>query len=63
MTGPGVFDMKAGMVQGWDALSMVSAHPEGYCGMLLTTDEETGSMASRDLIAEAITNAEAVFVL
>lgn len=63
MTGPGVFDMKAGVVQGWSALAHVGARAEGAIGMLLTTDEETGSMASRDLIADAIAECEAVFVL
>ena len=63
MTGPGVFDMKAGVVQGWAALAMTAARADGPVGMLLTTDEETGSLASRGLIAEAIGNCEAVFVL
>jgi len=59
MTGPGVFDMKAGIVQALAALSMTSAQD---CGLLLTTDEETGSHASRGVIAHAITNARAVLV-
>lgn len=59
MTGPGVFDMKAGIVQALAALSMTSAKD---CGLLLTTDEETGSHASREVIADAITNARAVLV-
>ena len=63
MTGPGVFDMKAGVVQGWAALASIGAHSSGPIGMLLTTDEETGSLASRDLIADAIGQCEAVFVL
>jgi glutamate carboxypeptidase len=63
MTGPGVFDMKAGVVQGWAALALTAARADGPVGMLLTTDEETGSLASRALIAEAIENCEAVFVL
>ena len=63
MTGPGVFDMKAGVVQGWAALAHAGARAQGPIGMLLTTDEETGSLASRDLIADAITECEAVFVL
>ncbi len=63
MTGPGVFDMKAGVVQGWSALARIGARSDGPVGMLLTTDEETGSLASRDLIAEAITACEAVLVL
>lgn len=63
MTGPGVFDMKAGIVQGWSALAHLGATTDGPIGMLLTTDEETGSLASRALITEAITDCEAVFVL
>ncbi len=59
MTGPGVFDMKAGIVQALAALSMTSARD---CGLLLTTDEETGSHASRGVIADAITSARAVLV-
>ena len=63
MTGPGVFDMKAGVVQGWAALALAGARTDGPIGMLLTTDEETGSLNSRDLIADAITACEAVLVL
>lgn len=63
MTGPGVFDMKAGVVQGWAALTLAGARADGPVGMLLTTDEETGSLSSRDLIADAITNCQAVLVL
>jgi glutamate carboxypeptidase len=63
MTGPGVFDMKAGVVQGWSALARIAARSEGPIGMLLTTDEETGSLASRGLIDDAITACEAVLVL
>ena len=63
MTGPGVFDMKAGVVQGWAALAMAGARSDGSIGMLLTTDEETGSLASREVIADAIADCQAVFVL
>lgn len=59
MTGPGVFDMKAGIVQALAALSLTTAHD---CGLLLTTDEETGSHASRGVIADAIAQARAVLV-
>lgn len=62
LRGPGVFDMKAGIVQGWAALALADAS-EDEVGMLLTTDEETGSLASRGVIASSIANAEAVFVL
>lgn len=63
MTGPGVFDMKAGVVQGWSALARIAARADGTIGMLLTTDEETGSLTSRTLIAEAISACQAVLVL
>lgn len=54
--GPGVFDMKAGLVQGLWALRALretgSAAPP--VTFLLTSDEETGSLTSRELIeAEA----------
>jgi glutamate carboxypeptidase len=63
ITGPGVFDMKAGVVQGWAAIKESGITESSGVGMLLTTDEETGSHASRELIAAAITNAKAVIVL
>jgi glutamate carboxypeptidase len=63
MTGPGVFDMKAGIVQGWAALALAEVDEVSGVGMLLTTDEETGSHASRTVIADAIAHAEAVLVL
>jgi len=63
MTGPGVFDMKAGIVQGWAALALAEVDDDSGVGMLLTTDEETGSHASRAVIADAIAHAEAVLVL
>jgi len=66
MRGPGVFDMKTGVVQGWAALASVAqTHPDvsDRVGMLLTTDEETGSATSRPVIARAIACARAVLVL
>jgi len=63
LRGPGVFDMKAGVVQGWAALTLAGVRADSGIGMLLTTDEETGSLASRELIADAIAEAEAVLVL
>ncbi|MBM3669051.1 MAG: M20 family metallopeptidase [Actinobacteria bacterium] len=62
MRGPGVFDMKTGVVQGWAALASVGEQ-SSRVGMLLTTDEETGSATSRPLIDDAIRNARAVLVL
>ncbi len=63
MRGPGVFDMKAGVVQGWAALALAGVTEDSGVGMLLTTDEETGSLTSRGLISAAIEAAEAVLVL
>jgi len=63
MRGPGVFDMKAGVVQGWAALALAEVREDAGVGMLLTTDEETGSLASRGVIADASADADAVLVL
>ena len=61
--GPGVFDMKAGIVQGLAAMGALDrAHRDGV-GMLLTSDEEIGSGTSRDLIEAMAAHATAVFVL
>jgi glutamate carboxypeptidase len=49
-TGPGVCDMKAGIVQMLAALGML-ADTSGI-GVLLTCDEESGSFSSRQLIEE-----------
>jgi glutamate carboxypeptidase len=63
LRGPGVFDMKAGVVQGWAALALAGVAEADGVGMVLTTDEEIGSHASRDVIAAAAARAEAVLVL
>ncbi len=63
VTGPGVFDMKLGVVQGWAAIKESGITKSNGVGMLLTTDEETGSHASRELIAQSIENAKAVIIL
>ena len=60
-TGPGVVDMKAGIVQAVLALSALGA-PEGV-RLLVTTDEEVGSPSSRALIEDAAAGLEAVLVL
>ena len=57
--GPGVFDMKAGFVQALYALKGV----EGPVALIATTDEETGSFASRELIKKLSSTAKAVLVL
>lgn len=61
LSGPGVFDMKAGVVQGLHALAALGA-PAG-AGMLLTTDEELGSPSSRVLIEQVAQACSAVLVL
>lgn len=59
--GPGVFDMKAGLVQGLSALTGLGGL-DGI-GLLLTTDEEVGSPTSQALIEETARRAQAVLVL
>jgi glutamate carboxypeptidase len=59
LRGPGVFDMKAGFVQALFALKGI----EGSIALVATTDEETGSFASRALIKELSSRAKAVLVL
>ncbi|HZS15694.1 MAG TPA: M20 family metallopeptidase [Candidatus Dormibacteraeota bacterium] len=61
LTGPGVFDMKAGIVQGFFALAALD--DPGGVEILLDADEETGSASSRDAIAEAARRVDAVLVL
>jgi glutamate carboxypeptidase len=50
-TGPGVFDMKAGVVQAIGALSTLPSL-EGL-SMLLTVDEELGSPTSKELVLDS----------
>lgn len=60
-TGPGAFDMKAGIVQGLFALA-ACGDPSGV-RILLTSDEETGSHSSEELIQDAARDVGAVLVL
>jgi glutamate carboxypeptidase len=60
-TGPGAFDMKAGLVQGLHALSLL-ADLTGV-RVLVTTDEEVGSPTSRELIEKTAAGAQAALVL
>jgi glutamate carboxypeptidase len=62
LRGPGVFDMKAGVVQAWAALALCGLDEDSGVGMLLTSDEETGSLASQTLIADSTVGTEAVLV-
>jgi glutamate carboxypeptidase len=59
--GPGVFDMKAGLVQAFHALAALPS-PDGVC-VLITGDEEVGSPSSRALIEESARGRAAAFVL
>ena len=64
--GPGVFDMKAGIVLGMlavRALQASGAAPPVRVVMLLTTDEETGSATSRPLLEAEARGSAAVLVL
>lgn len=63
MRGPGVFDMKTGVVQAIGALSLLGLDAASGVGLLLTTDEEIGSGCSRTVIEDAARDAEAVLVL
>jgi glutamate carboxypeptidase len=59
-SGPGVFDMKAGIVQALTAIALV-ADPSRV-SLLLTCDEETGSATSRSLIEEEASHVAVVLV-
>ncbi len=64
--GPGVFDMKAGLVQGLFALSALRAlgrSPRRPVVFLATPDEELGSRASRAVIEAEARRAAAALVL
>ncbi len=66
-TGPGVFDMKAGIVQMFHALAMLPlsdlATGSGGVAVVLTADEELGSQTSRRLIEDTARGARAALVL
>ena len=59
-TGPGCFDMKAGVVQAFHALTTLD-DLDGI-EVLLTTDEELGSQTSRHLVEEGARRAQAALV-
>lgn len=65
--GPGVFDMKAGLVVALEALALVASRGPAAAvsgvAMLVTGDEEVGSQTSRALIEEVAAPAGAVLVL
>ena len=60
-TGPGVFDMKAGFVQALYSLANID-NAKDKIALIATTDEETGSITSKDLINRVSKAAEAVLV-
>jgi len=60
-TGPGVFDMKAGFIQALYSLVGIE-HLENQIALVATTDEETGSATSKDLIARLAKAADAILV-
>ena len=60
--GPGVFDMKAGIVLIWAALQALGTLSRPVT-VLLTSDEEVGSPSSRELIEKEAMRAKAVLVL
>lgn len=64
VTGPGVFDMKAGLVQFLWAVRALDAAglPRPAIRLLLNGDEEIGSPASRPVIEEAASGARAALV-
>ena len=68
-TGPGAFDMKAGIVQMFHALSVLdlAAAANGSSGggvaVLLTCDEELGSPTSRQLVEDTARGARAALIL
>jgi glutamate carboxypeptidase len=58
--GPGTFDMKAGFIQALYAIKDLALDQIALIG---TTDEETGSQTSKDLIKRVSAKADAVLVL
>jgi glutamate carboxypeptidase len=65
LRGPGVFDMKAGIVQAVHAVRIMrdSGIDPSRVSMLFTADEEIGSKTSRGLVEEMARNVDAVLVL
>src|ERR1700694_5178475 len=61
VTGPGSYDMKAGIVEA--AFALEHARPKRPVVVLSTSDEEIGSASSRALIEETARQAAAVLVL
>lgn len=65
LTGPGVFDMKGGLVQALAAIRAVLEGPAAGAATIVlavTSDEETGSRTSRPLIEELARESDVVLV-
>ena len=60
VSGPGCYDMKAGFIQALYAMRNIDFD---RVALIATTDEETGSATSRDLIEQVSKSAKAVLVL
>ena len=58
--GPGIYDMKAGFIQALYAMKDLDLN---QVALIATTDEETGSATSRELIEKVSKQAKAVLVL
>lgn len=65
-SGPGTVDMKAGIVTALTAVELASSSGRSLAGdvtLLITSDEETGSSASREIIEELAGRHDRVLVL
>ena len=66
LCGPGVYDMKAGIAIAMLAIRALQAQdalPRQRIGVLLTSDEERGSLTSRALVEQEARRSDAVLVL
>jgi glutamate carboxypeptidase len=66
LSGPGVYDMKAGIALGMLAMRSLEARLPSLAArvvMLFTSDEEQGSLSSRSLVEDEARRSEAVLVL
>jgi len=61
ISGPGIFDMKAGFLQAMYAIADI-ADASSKVALIATTDEELGSQTSRELIKRVSAHADAVLV-
>jgi glutamate carboxypeptidase len=61
VSGPGVFDMKSGLIAALDALELLG--DTGQVALLVTSDEEKGSLTSRALLEDAARASRAVLLM